>query len=126
MPILKHELRLGSHIQHATILELYREQALIQLFDGSHQHVKYSDLEALPVTEGYLTIAGFEPWEGGWHRAGLHLVRESTGFYMRQSSGYVSKDPITTVHRLENLYHALTGHILPDNIDERDDLNQSN
>jgi len=71
MPINRSELRIGNHIQHGTILELHREFTVVRLFNGSQLRLNYSDIDALPVTTGYLTIVGFEPHGAGWHRIGM-------------------------------------------------------
>ena len=119
MAISKHELRLGSQIQHGRVIELKDDVAYVELFNKSRQFIKYADLESLPVTTGYLTIVGFEPHGHEWHRAGLFLMEEpDRGWFMRQDHRYVSNNPITSVHHLENLYQALTGVILPHSIDE--------
>jgi hypothetical protein len=126
MPIFKHQLRIGSHISGATILELFREHALVQLFNGTQAGMSYRDMNPIPLTIAYLQIAGFEPLLEGWHKPGLYILQEHTGFYLPQASGQISKSPINSVHQLENLYQALTGHLLPSNIDERDDSVQNN
>ena len=98
--------------------QLYSEHALVKLFNSSQAHYKYSEMIPLPVTKGYLQIAGFEPYLNGYHRAGLYLQQEDTGFYMRQAQAYVSNKPILSVHHLENLYYSLTAQLLPDSTDE--------
>lgn len=122
MAINRSELRIGSQIQHARILELHQDFAVLQLFTGAQAPQGYSQLEPLPVTESYLIIAGFERFGEGWHRAGLYLLMEHDGYYMRQDQRYVSNKPIVHVHHLENLYYALTGMLLPQNIDDGDTL----
>jgi len=125
MPISKHELRLGSQLQHCRVVELREDFAGVEYFDQRRADIVYAMLDPLPLTQGYLIVAGFEPYLAGWHRAGLFLLEEPTGWYMRQGQAYVSNQPILSVHHLQNLYQALTSHILLNNTDDRDDFNQN-
>lgn len=126
MAISRSELHIGSQVQHGRILELRQEEALVELFNGTHQRIKYADLMPLPLTTGYLIIAGFEQQHHGWHRPGLFLLQEDAGWYMRQDNRYVTNNPIATVHHLQNLYQALTGHNLPNTTNETEEFTQSN
>jgi len=127
MAINRSELRIGSQIQHGRILELYQDHALVECMNGSRPQMKYKDMEPLPLTTGYLLIAGFERLGAAWHRPGMMLLEEDRGFFMRLGANeYVTRDPILSVHRLQNLYHDVTGQILPSNIDERDTITDQN
>jgi hypothetical protein len=117
MPISKNDLRLGNHIEQGTIIELFAEAAKIKSYSGIERNVLYSHMTPIPLTSGYLIDVGFERHTTGWRLQGLFLLGDRTEFYMRVGLENIGNGPITTVHRVENLYHALTCQILPSNMD---------
>jgi hypothetical protein len=47
-------------------------------------------------------------WEEVHYLSPMFLLKENSGYFMRQSSGYIGRTPIQFVHELQNFYYCLT------------------
>ena len=82
------------------------------------------EIEPIPLTEELLKKCGFTKvgsnYEKDWLLLHTHLEKQIFDFLLYESSsGKLKATPILYLHRLQNLYFALTGEELEINLEEK-------
>jgi hypothetical protein len=104
------ELRIGNLVKIAGSnyeIEVLNVTGSIFLSSMGAQDIK--KVTPIPLTEEWLLKFGFEKDNNfTWIGVGINIMQREGGFYIWLGADLL----LTTVHQLQNLYHALTGNEL--------------
>ena len=71
-----------------------------------------TDIRPIPLTAEILKKCGFTidgTVANSFYLSPLYLMAEAEGWHMRINNAYVNRNPIASLHHLQNFYYDLTG-----------------
>lgn len=126
MVILANELRIGNWVTsdleeipfqiHG--INVYEDSIECNVFNKEHGDFNIISLQPIPITEDWLIRLGFEKTDLASktyyenHKIRLNVGGKRSGYalYLHGWKGYA--EGLKHIHKLQNLYFALTGHEL--------------
>jgi len=117
------DLRIGNLVNYTddtcvcTISELYSKQVGVDVITHFRvfppNPVSIVNIGGIRLTDYWMKLLGFSKngavWEETFHLPGMFINREGNSFYLQSdTNNYINKEPLSFVHEIQNLYHAIT------------------